>query len=46
MLVIFGILVVFGCVATGYAMHHGPFGVLWQPNEFVIIGGATFGAIC
>lgn len=45
MLVIFGILVVFGCVATGYAMHHGPFGVLWQPNEFVIIGGATFGAM-
>ena len=45
MLVIVGLVVVFGCVAAGYAMHHGPFGVLWQPNEFVIIGGATIGAM-
>lgn len=44
MLVIVGLVVVFGCVAAGYAMHHGPFGVLWQPNEYVIIGGATIGA--
>ena len=44
MLVIVGLVVVFGCVALGYAMHHGPFGVLWQPNEYVIIGGATVGA--
>ena len=44
MLVIVGLVVVFGCVAAGYAMHHGPFGVLWQPNEDVIIGGATIGA--
>lgn len=45
MLAIVGLIVVFGCVALGYHMHHGPFGVLWQPNEFVIIGGATFGAM-
>ena len=45
MLVIGGFIMVFACIAIGYAMHHGPFGVLWQPNEFVIIGGATFGAM-
>lgn len=45
MLVIVGLVVVFGCVAGGFAMHHGPFGVLWQPNEVVIIGGATLGAL-
>jgi chemotaxis protein MotA len=36
---------VFGCVALGYAMHHGNFGVLWQPNEYVIIFGAAIGAL-
>lgn len=45
MLFIIGVVVVFGCVAGGYAMHHGNFGVLWQPNEYVIIGGAAIGAL-
>lgn len=45
MLVIVGLVVVFGCVAGGFAMHHGPFGVLWQPSEFVIIGGAAIGSM-
>jgi chemotaxis protein MotA len=45
MLFIIGTVVVFGCVALGYAMHHGNFAVLWQPNEFVIIFGAAIGAL-
>ncbi|MDA0782206.1 MAG: flagellar motor stator protein MotA [Rickettsiales bacterium] len=44
MLFIIGTIVVFGAVATGYAMHHGNFAVLWQPNEFVIILGAAIGS--
>lgn len=44
MLFLIGIVVVFGSVAGGYAMHHGQFGVLWQPNEIVIIFGAAVGA--
>lgn len=44
MLFIIGLIVVFGCVAGGYAMHHGNFSVLWQPNEVVIIFGAAMGA--
>lgn len=39
-----GIVVVFGCVATGYAMHGGYFPILWQPSEVVIIFGAAMGA--
>jgi chemotaxis protein MotA len=45
MLFIIGMVTVFGCVALGFAMHHGNFGVLWQPNEFIIIGGAAIGAL-
>lgn len=45
MLFIIGLVIVFGGVATGYAMHHGNFGVLWQPNEIVIIFGAAIGAM-
>mgnify|MGYP001403261730 CR=1 FL=1 len=39
-----GMIVVFGCVAGGYAMHGGNFGILWQPSEVVIIFGAAVGA--
>ena len=41
---IIGMVVVFGCVVTGYLMHHGIMAVLWQPNEIVIICGAALGA--
>jgi chemotaxis protein MotA len=44
MLVIVGIVIVFGAVAGGYLMAGGHFGVLFQPNEFVIILGAALGA--
>lgn len=43
MFAIIGLVVVFGCVFGGYAMH-GDMGVLWQPIEFVIIFGAGLGA--
>ena len=45
MLVIVGIVVVFGCVFGAYAVHGGHLGVLWQPSEFVIILGAAVGAL-
>jgi chemotaxis protein MotA len=44
MLVIVGVLVVFGAVIGGYLMEHGNMSVLVQPAELVIIGGAAFGA--
>ncbi|MDR1111209.1 MAG: flagellar motor stator protein MotA [Deltaproteobacteria bacterium] len=39
-----GIIVVIGCVIAGYMMHHGVLGLLWQPNEVIIICGAAFGS--
>jgi chemotaxis protein MotA len=43
-LVIVGYLVVLGSVFGGYALMGGHFGVLYQPFEFLIIGGAALGA--
>src|SRR6185436_11246965 len=34
---IIGILVVFGCVLGGFAVHGGHLGALWQPSEPLII---------
>ena len=39
-----GLAVVLGSVISGYTMHHGKLGVLWQPTEFIIIGGAGIGS--
>ncbi|HET6433822.1 flagellar motor stator protein MotA [Dyella sp.] len=44
MLVIIGALVVLACVAGGYVLSHGHLLALWQPYEFLIIGGGAFGA--
>jgi chemotaxis protein MotA len=44
MLFILGTIVVIGCVLGGYVMHHGKLEVLWQPTEFIIIGGAAIGS--
>jgi chemotaxis protein MotA len=41
---VIGIFIVLGCIAGGYAMHHGNFAVLWQPNEIIIIFGSAAGA--
>ncbi|MDR1314757.1 MAG: flagellar motor stator protein MotA [Deltaproteobacteria bacterium] len=39
-----GVIVVIGCVIGGYMWHHGVLGLLWQPNEVLIICGAAFGS--
>ncbi|MEO6445730.1 MAG: flagellar motor stator protein MotA [Gemmatimonadaceae bacterium] len=44
MLQIIGLIVVLGSVIAGYTMHHGKMAVLWQPTEFIIIGGAGLGS--
>ena len=44
-MIIVGILIVIGAVFGGYLMEHGVIGVLIQPAEFVIIGGAALGTI-
>src|ERR1700693_2685142 len=42
---IIGIVVVFGCIAAGYLMEHGPVMVLLQPAELLIIAGAALGTV-
>ncbi|HEY0943209.1 MAG TPA: flagellar motor stator protein MotA [Steroidobacter sp.] len=42
---ILGIVVVFGCVLGGFAVHGGHLGALWQPSELLIIVGAATGAL-
>lgn len=42
---IIGFIIVIGMVFGGYHLHHGKFEVLWQPSEFMIIGGAAVGAL-
>lgn len=44
MYIIIGIAVVLLCVIGGFLMIDGPLGVLIQPSEFVVIGGAVIGA--
>lgn len=38
-----GAVIVFVCVFGGYTAHGGKLGILWQPLELVIIGGAALG---
>ena len=45
MFIIVGIVIVLGCVIGGFLMIDGPLGVLIQPSEFVVIGGAAFGSM-
>ena len=45
MFIIIGLLIVIGCVLGGFLLSNGPFGVLIQPSEFIVIGGACIGAI-
>ena len=44
MLQLIGLVVVLGSVIAGYTLHHGKMMVLWQPTEFIIIGGAGIGS--
>ncbi len=45
MIAIIGLVVVFGSIIGGYVMEHGHLLVLFQPAEFLIIGGAAMGAL-
>ena len=45
MFIIVGIVIVLGCVIGGFLMINGPLGVLIQPSEFVVIGGAALGSM-
>ncbi len=45
MTVIIGIVVVLASVFAGYLLHGGHLGVLFQPSEFLIIGGAAIGSM-
>ena len=40
-----GIFLVFACVIAGYLMEKGKIGVLLQPAELLIIGGAAIGTV-
>jgi len=42
---IIGLIIVLGSVFGGFAMAGGPFGILLQPSELVVIGGAAAGAL-
>ena len=45
MFAIIGFVVVLGAVVGGYLMEHGQIGVLLQPAELLIIGGAGIGTL-
>lgn len=45
MFTVVGLVVVFASVLGGFAMAGGHFGILFQPNELVVIGGAAVGAL-
>ncbi|MFZ2959470.1 MAG: flagellar motor stator protein MotA [Candidatus Ozemobacteraceae bacterium] len=45
MQIIIGFIILTVCIITGYVGHHGHLMALWQPTEFIIIGGAAFGAV-
>lgn len=45
MFIIIGAVVVLGAIIGGYLMEHGQLGVLVQPAELLIIGGAALGTL-
>jgi chemotaxis protein MotA len=45
MLLIIGLIIVFGAVIGGFMMAGGELLVLMQPSEFVVIGGAALGSL-
>ncbi|HEY4219256.1 MAG TPA: flagellar motor stator protein MotA [Gemmatimonadaceae bacterium] len=44
MFVIVGLILVFGSILAGFVLDNGHLVVLFQPTEFLIIGGAAFGS--
>ena len=45
MFIIIGIVIVLASVIGGYLLVNGPLAVLFQPSEFLVIGGAAIGSI-
>jgi chemotaxis protein MotA len=45
MLIFAGLAVIMGAIAGGYLWHGGHLILLWQPAEFLIIGGAAVGIL-
>lgn len=45
MFVMLGYIITVGCVLGGFILGGGHLGALWQPFEFMIIGGAALGAL-
>lgn len=45
MIAILGFIVVFASVIGGYLWHHGHLLVLYQPSEYLIIGGSAIGTM-
>lgn len=45
MFVIIGLVLVMGAMLGGYTMHGGNLLVLFQPSEFIIIGGVAMGSL-
>src|SRR5665213_3576964 len=45
MFAIIGIVIVFAAIMGGFLMEGGPVGVLLQPAELIIIGGAAIGTL-
>lgn len=45
MLVIIGIIIVFGSILGGFLLINGPLLTLVQPSEFIVIGGACLGTV-
>ena len=45
MFVVIGFVIVIGGVVGGYLMAGGALGVLNEPSEFVVIGGAAIGSL-
>lgn len=45
MLIIVGYIIVIASVIVGYVAHHGNILVLYQPTEYLIIGGAAVGLL-
>ncbi len=44
MFIIIGLIIVLGSVIGGYLLVNGPLGVLIQPSEMIVIGGACIGS--
>ncbi len=45
MFVIIGVVLVFASLIIGYTMHGGNLLILWQLNEYIIIGGIAIGTL-